>query len=199
MLEIPPFTTYNLAIGLVTGLGVLSFLVFKETVVDYHRSLITITGLLVFLIGEPLTEIVFSEYVHWVHGVAATLVVAGLYDTLQRDFHRDVWSELLLRSSDQVRQPAEWMLPIDDAILELFHATDLVLTPSIIAYNIDYRRGEANRRLAELERRGFVEKVERGKYRLTILGTQYIEEPISSGLSERLRYLWKTDFETRET
>jgi Mn-dependent DtxR family transcriptional regulator len=51
----------------------------------------------------------------------------------------------------------------------------LVLTPAIIAYNIDYSRGEVNRRLAELETHGLAEKVERGKYRLTDQGEQYIE------------------------
>jgi DNA-binding IclR family transcriptional regulator len=64
---------------------------------------------------------------------------------------------------------------MDDRVLELFHTSDLVLTPAIIAYNIDYSRGEVNRRLAELETHGFVEKVERGKYRLTEQGEQYLQ------------------------
>ena len=188
------FTAYNLVIGLITGVGIIYFLVFKQTVIEYRWSpFITTAGLVLFLVGGPVVEIVFPKFVHWVHGVAALLVILGLYDPLQNDSRSDLWTEILLKDPAQVRQPTEWMLPVDNAILSLFHATDLVLTPSIVAYNIDYSRDEVNRRLSELEQRGFVEKVERGKYRLTVLGKQYIEGPISCDLREYLRYLWRTN------
>lgn len=188
------FTAYNLVIGLITGVGIIYFLVFKQTVIEYRWSpFITTAGLVLFLVGGPVVEIVFPKFVHWVHGVAALLVILGLYDPLQNDSRSDLWTEILLKDPAQVRQPTEWMLPVDNAILSLFHATDLVLTPSIVAYNIDYSRDEVNRRLTELEQRGFVEKVERGKYRLTVLGKQYIEGPISCDLREYLRYLWRTN------
>lgn len=194
MLDIATFTAYNLAIGLITGLGVLYFLFFKETIVDYHQSLLsTIAGLLLFLIGGPITEILVPELVHWVHGIASFLVIIGLYDPLKNELRHDVWSEVLLENPGQVRQPAEWMLPIDDAILSLFHTTDLVLTPSIMAYNIEYSRDEVNRRLVELEQRGFVEKVERGKYQITALGKQYVEGEILYGFVGWLRYLWQSN------
>ena len=89
------------------------------------------------------------------------------------------------------------MLPIDDAILELFHSTDFVLTPAIIAYNINYCREEVNRRLIELERRGFVTKVERGKYRITVLGMQYLQGSVSQSLSTRLRAFIDSVFSTK--
>ncbi|ELY64204.1 hypothetical protein C492_06772 [Natronococcus jeotgali DSM 18795] len=82
------------------------------------------------------------------------------------------------------------MLPVDDAILDLFHSKDLVLTPAIIAYNIHYSREEVNRRLVELESRGFVTKAERGKYRITRLGKQYIEGTVSCEGLGCLRSLW---------
>lgn len=195
MSEISPFTAYNLLIGLITGVGVLYFLRFKQTVIEYRWFLfVTIAGLVLFLVGGPVVEIVFPEFVHWIHGVAALLVIFGLYDPLQNDSRSDLWTEILLKDPAQVRQPSEWMLPVDDAILSLFHATDLVLTPSIVAYNIDYSRDEVNRRLTELEQRGFVERVERGKYRLTVLGKQYLEEPLSYDLRGYLRSLWRANF-----
>ncbi|MFC7009601.1 hypothetical protein [Halalkalicoccus salilacus] len=195
MSEISPFTAYNLLIGLLTGVGVLYFLRFKQTVIEYRWFLfVTIAGLVLFLVGGPVVEIVFPEFVHWIHGVAALLVIFGLYDPLQNDSRSDLWTEVLLKDPAQVRQPSEWMLPVDDTILSLFHATDLVLTPAIIAYNIDYSRDEVNRRLTELEQRGFVEKVERGKYRLTVLGKQYIEGPLSYDLRGYLRSLWRANF-----
>lgn len=194
VLEGATFTYYNLAIGLITGFGVFYFLLFKRTVVDYHRFLLlTVTGLMLFLIGGPVTELLLPSFVHWVHGIAALMVIFGLYDPLENDLRRDAWADVLLQEPVQVRQQAEWMLPIDDAILGLFHSKELILTPAIIAYNIDYSREEVNRRLSELENRGFVTKVERGKYQITELGRQYIEGTISDGALARLWYFWRRD------
>jgi predicted transcriptional regulator len=190
MIDVSLFTAYNLIIGLVTGIGIIYFLLFKQTVIEYRGFLfMTITGLMLFLVGGPLVEVVYPEFVHWVHGIAAVLVILGLYNPVQNDSRHDLWTEILLKDPTQVRRASEWMLPVDDAVLSLFHATDLILTPSIVAYNIDYSRDEVNRRLTELEQRGFVEKVERGKYRITALGKQYIEGPASSDLRNHLQYL----------
>ncbi|OIB57342.1 hypothetical protein [Natrialba sp. SSL1] len=176
MVEFPLFAVYNLTVGAVTGIGLLYFLFFRPTVVDYRRYLLlTVLGILLFLIGGPLAELLFPSVVHWVHGVASVFVVIGLYSPVKSDLRQEAWADLLLQDPAQVRQVDEWMLPVDDAILGLFHSKDLVLTPAIIAYNIGYSREEVNRRLVELESRGFVTKVERGKYRITSLGKQYIE------------------------
>lgn len=188
MLETSLFTYYNLAVGLITGAGVSYFLFFNPTVVEYHRFLLlTVAGLLLYLIGGPITELLVPTLVHWVHGTAALMVIVGLYDPLENDLRRDAWADILLQEPGQVRQQADWMMPIDDAILGLFNSKELVLTPAIIAYNIDYSREEVNRRLSELENRGFVMKVERGKYQITELGRQYIEGTIDQG---PLRRFW---------
>lgn len=65
-------------------------------------------------------------------------------------------------------------LPIDDRILEILDFTDLVLSPSIIAYNIGKSREEVSRRLAELVDKGFVSRVERGKYEIEVRGSEYL-------------------------
>lgn len=195
MIEPLLFTMYNLVIGVITGVGVLYFLLFKPTVVEYHRFLfVTIAGLLLFLIGGPVTELLAPKLVHWVHTIASILVILGLYDPLKNDIRNDAWADVLLGEPDLIRDPEDWMLPVDDAILSLFHSTDLVLTPSIIAYNIEYSRDEVNRRLVELERRGFVTKVERGKYRITALGRQYLDGVVSHSLRSRMRHLWDLTF-----
>lgn len=196
MIDPLSFTSYNLLIGVVTGFGVLYFLFVRPTVVEYHRFLfVTVAGLLLFLIGGPVAELLVPTLVHWVHGVASVLVILGLYDPLENDVRREAWADVLLRDPGQVRQPDDWMLPIDDAILRLFRSADLVLTPSIIAFNIDYSRDEVNRRLVELERRGFLRKVERGKYQLTALGRQYLAGPVTDGFWSQLRYLWTATFD----
>lgn len=195
MIEPLLFTMYNLVIGLITGVGVLYFLFFKQTVVEYHRFLfVTIAGLLLFLIGGPVTELIAPKFVHWIHTIASILVIFGLYDPLKNDIRNDAWADVLLGEPGLIREPEDWMLPVDDAILSLFHSADLVLTPSIIAYNIEYSRDEVNRRLVELEKRGFVTKVERGKYRITALGRQYLDGAVSHSLRSQLRHLWDLTF-----
>jgi len=64
-------------------------------------------------------------------------------------------------------------LPIDERILEAL-ATGLVLSPAVIAVNIDKARSEVNRRLSELVDIGLVERVKRGYYEITDAGEQYL-------------------------
>lgn len=73
-----------------------------------------------------------------------------------------------------MRQPADWMQPMDERILEALQSCGLVLSPSIIAYNIDKTREAVGRRLSELSDYGLVERVEHGKYRITTKGEQYL-------------------------
>lgn len=67
------------------------------------------------------------------------------------------------------------MVLLNCAYYSVLHSKDLVLTPAIIAYNIDYSWEEVNHRLVELEFWDFITKFERRKYRITSLGKQYIE------------------------
>lgn len=192
MLDSSLFAYYNVAVGGVTGFGVLYFLFFKPTVVEYDRFLLlTVFGLLLFLVGGPIIDLFLPPIVHWVHGLAAFLVIFGLYDPLENDLRRDAWANILLQDPQQVRHRENWMLPIDDRILELFDSNELVLTPAIIAYNIEYSREEVNRRLGELASRGLVTKVDHGKYQISALGRQYIEGSISTTPATRLWASWR--------
>ena len=64
-------------------------------------------------------------------------------------------------------------LPIDERILEAL-ANGLVLSPSVIALNIDKSRSEVNRRLSELVDIGLVKRVKRGYYEITDAGERYL-------------------------
>lgn len=64
-------------------------------------------------------------------------------------------------------------LPIDERILEVLDQ-GLVLSPSIIAENIDKSREEVSRRLSELVAHCLVERVKRGRYEITDKGSQYL-------------------------
>lgn len=74
-----------------------------------------------------------------------------------------------------MRKPADWMTPLDDRILEVLESAGLVLSPAIIAYNLDKSREAVSRRLSELADHGLVTKVERGKYKITDQGSGYLE------------------------
>ena len=136
----------------------------------------------------PLVEVAAAEYLHIVHGVGALLVILGLYDPVHNDLRRDEWAQLMMKDPSDVRHPADWMVPMDDEILTLFHGSHLVLTPAIVAYNLDHSREEVNRRLSALADEELVERVERGKYRLTPIGEAYLagdsEWPTSDAADE---------------
>nr|WP_245800681.1 transcriptional regulator [Natrinema saccharevitans] len=75
-----------------------------------------------------------------------------------------------------MRKPASWMqLPIDDRILETLESSGLILSPAVIALNIDKSRDEVNRRLSVLVDHELVQRVKRGYYEITDLGEQYLE------------------------
>lgn len=169
------FHLYNLFMGLL-GIAGLSYLLYIHGREDRYQRFVyvTVTGILIFLVVAPLVEVVSPDLIHLVHGIAALCIAFGLYDPIRNDLRRDQWAALLLEDPAAIREAFPWMVPMDDRILELFHSSKLVLTPSLIAYNIDHSRSEVNRRLTELEQHGLVERVERGKYRLTERGENYL-------------------------
>lgn len=73
-----------------------------------------------------------------------------------------------------MRKRGEWMTPMDDLLLEALESSDMVLSPSIISFNLDLSREAVNRRLQELADHGLVEKIERGKYEITDEGRGYL-------------------------
>jgi predicted transcriptional regulator len=77
-----------------------------------------------------------------------------------------------------MRKPGDWMQPMDDRILEALQSSGLILSPSIIAYNIDRSREAVSRRLSELSDYGMVDRVDRGKYEITGQGERYLEGEI---------------------
>lgn len=176
MAEVSPIEIYNLVVGIAASVGLLYLVYAQHFVIGYRRFLsFIIAGFLVFSIGGPIIDLVAPEWAHAVHGTAALLVIFGLYDPVRNDLRKTEWAELVFSDPAVVRNPAEWMTPMDDEMLELFHSTELVLSPSIIAYNLDYSREAVSRRLGELCEHGFAEKIELGKYRLTGLGEQYLK------------------------
>lgn len=170
------FVLYNLVVGAIAAAGLLYLGYARRRVVGYRRFVfLLVGGLLLFTLGGPIADLLAPEWTHLVHGLAALLIVFGLYDPVHNDLRKDEWMQLTFEDPAQHRAGGDWMRPMDDRILELFHSNELVLTPAIIAYNLDYSSKEVNRRLSELDAHGFVERVERGKYQLTDVGELYLE------------------------
>ncbi len=176
MAHVTPFTVFNLIAGGVAAVGVLYLLYTQFFVLHYRRFLSYLgAGLLIFSVGGPVVGILVPEWIHLIHGIAAIFVVAGLYSPVHNDLRTDEWVALIFQDPGQVRNPEEWMRPMDERILEVFHSSRLVLTPAIVAYNIDYSKKAVNRRLTELADHDFVERVDRGKYRMTEIGEHYLQ------------------------
>jgi predicted transcriptional regulator len=69
----------------------------------------------------------------------------------------------------------DWMTDMDIDILMML-ASDLILTPTGIADNIDRSRSGVSRRLNTLDAGGLVERVDEGKYKITWEGKKVITE-----------------------
>ncbi|WP_436934507.1 hypothetical protein [Halovenus marina] len=67
----------------------------------------------------------------------------------------------------------DWLTEMDEEILEVL-GTSLILSPSIIAENIGRSREGVSSRLSALQAGGLVDKVDRGKYRLTKNGMRLV-------------------------
>jgi len=65
-------------------------------------------------------------------------------------------------------------LPIDERILEVLSSSGLVLSPTIIAENIEKSREEVSRRLSTLVENGLCRRVKRGRYEITDEGESYL-------------------------
>ncbi len=73
-----------------------------------------------------------------------------------------------------MRQRPDWMSPTDDLILQTLADSDLVLTPAVLAYNLDISRDHVNRRLSKFVEAGLVNRPDRGYYILSETGEQYL-------------------------
>ncbi|XVH33600.1 hypothetical protein ACNS7O_18280 (plasmid) [Haloferacaceae archaeon DSL9] len=141
----------------------------------YSRaSRIVIAGVVVFAGGGAAVEVFVPDFVHGVHAAGGVLIGVGLSDIVLGNVSPNHRFDAVVRDPRPIRAREPWMRPIDDAVLEVCSDANLVLTPSIIAYNIGYSREEVNRRLGELTQRGFVERVDRGKYRIRPRGRRYL-------------------------
>ena len=68
----------------------------------------------------------------------------------------------------------------DDRILELLDESGLVLSPSVIAVNLDYTRNWVSRRISQLVDAGLIEKVDGSYYEISELGQAYLKGDVDA-------------------
>ncbi|POG54717.1 hypothetical protein AUR65_013390 [Haloferax marisrubri] len=79
-----------------------------------------------------------------------------------------------------MRQRADWMVPIDDAILEYVRDAGEV-PPAVIGRNIGSHRNYVGVRCRELTKYELLSREEDGYYSLTSLGSRYLNEELDAG------------------
>lgn len=82
--------------------------------------------------------------------------------------------------TDEMREPAEWMVPSDDRILELLREEGN-LTPRAIEDFGGPVAGHAQDRLPLLAKHGLATRISRGLYRITDEGIAYLDEELDAG------------------
>ncbi|WP_232833814.1 ArsR family transcriptional regulator [Saliphagus sp. LR7] len=185
MVDVPPLVIYDLLIGMLSGLGLIYLLYSRRTPLVCQPPLVlSFAGLFLFILGDPLAQLLYSPAIHVTHGVAALLIAYGLYDPTQNRIRRTEWSVFFLRDPSMVRSSPEWMTPMDDQVLLLLQTAEITLTPAIIAFNIDRSREAVNRRLKTLVDHGFVNRPDRGKYELSPAGRRYLNGKTGPGTGD---------------
>ncbi|WP_276299381.1 winged helix-turn-helix transcriptional regulator [Halorussus lipolyticus] len=62
----------------------------------------------------------------------------------------------------------------DNRILELLDESDLILSPAVIAVNLNYTRNWVSRRVSKLVRAGLIEETNGSYYRISEKGRRYL-------------------------
>jgi len=79
-----------------------------------------------------------------------------------------------------MRPQVDWMNQTDDRILELLEESELILSPAVMAKNLEYNRSWVSERLGKLVGSGLVEQVEGGYYRISDRGRAYLAGEIDA-------------------
>jgi predicted transcriptional regulator len=72
----------------------------------------------------------------------------------------------------------------DDRILALLEESGLLLSPAVIAVNLDYTRNWISKRLRKLLEAGLVKKSQSSYYEITELGEEYLAGEIAADILE---------------
>ncbi|WP_255192418.1 MarR family transcriptional regulator [Natronobeatus ordinarius] len=78
-----------------------------------------------------------------------------------------------------------WMAPVDYEIMLFFDEHPILVSPKVLAVNIEYDRQYVSRRCSALTDAGLLESVDTGLYQLTEKGQTYLEGELDVSELER--------------
>ncbi|MFB6124709.1 MAG: winged-helix domain-containing protein [Halanaeroarchaeum sp.] len=158
-----PLGVYTAVLGATESAGTLYTAARNRALLERHVGLaIAVGGLLTMVLIETFVEFLPPVFVHTAHAFAAGAIALGLGHLLVKGTTGDWALDLYGRFGHR----PDWMTGMDDDILAYLDASDSVLSPGIVAYNLEYSREAVNRHLRTLEEHDLVDRVDRGKYRL---------------------------------
>lgn len=159
--------------GVIIGAVGMYAIAISRHAIERHMVAI-LAGVIAIGAIDPVVRLSSVYSGHFFEFLGGVMIVSGLSIPLVREIRRRDWGAIISGDPRGIRPDYNWMMPMDDEILDIMDETDLVLTPAVIAYNTGYSREAVNRRLSTLEEHRFVVRVERGKYRLGERGQDYL-------------------------
>ena len=86
--------------------------------------------------------------------------------------------------SEDMRQPADWMVPADNRILESIrdvgNQTPQAVSKEGMVSRVDVGRKWASERMRKLADYGLLERIDEGLYGITEQGLQYLDEELDA-------------------
>ena len=89
-------------------------------------------------------------------------------------------SAVLGRTDENMREPAGWMVGVDDRILELVNEFGNLTPRAIEKFGATSSSDHASRRAGKLVKAGLLYRIDRGLYGITDEGVAYLEEELDA-------------------
>lgn len=139
----------------------------------WQPVLLLVAALLV--VGETGLRLFVTGGAHAVHALAALLLVLALYDPRASRLRREEWLALLVRDPETGLDEAA-PAPLEADVLRLLARARIVLTPELVAENLDADEASPTEALERLAAGPFVERADGDKYRITPLGVRLVQD-----------------------
>lgn len=173
MVEAATIRLVNELLSLLVLAGLLYLLDFEVRRLAYGWEPVAVTVAAILLVLESGLRGFVSANTHVIHAVAAFVLVIALYDPVRNRIRIEEWADLLLRHP-LVGPASEQYSPRERRVLELLADSNLVLTPEVVAENLNQGEAGTAASLEQLAADYLLETVDLKKYRITPLGRRYL-------------------------
>lgn len=87
---------------------------------------------------------------------------------------------MINQSIEEMVEWVSWMSPADYEILLFFEEHDIIVSPKILAINIEYDRQYVSKRCNELAENDLLDNPDSGVYQLSEFGRQFLDGKIDA-------------------